>query len=182
MVCWLRPPLRVSVEQRALLERWVGPTHGIPKCNTTRAPAALMGMSRPIEIVWRRPFAEGGPAAVRFRRPRRVGRKCARSPPKRSRISWRRQRRVCHRGRRTGARARWPRSRASARRGQRIWHAFGLQPHRVRLQALDRPAVRREGARHRGAVPEPAGSRRWCCAWTRRARSRRWIAPSRSCR
>ena len=50
------------------------------------------------------------------------------------------------------------------------------------LQAVQRSVVRREGARHRRAVPGPAATRRWCCAWTRRARSRRSIARSPSCR
>lgn len=36
----------------------------------------------------------------------------------------------------------------------RIWRAFGLQPHRGgELQAVDRPAVRREGPRRRRALP-----------------------------
>ena len=42
----------------------------------------------------------------------------------------------------------------------RIWHAFGLQPHRARdLQAFHRPGVHRESARCRGLVPQSAGSR-----------------------
>src|SRR5215210_3078095 len=36
----------------------------------------------------------------------------------------------------------------------RVWRAFGLRPHRAEtLQALHRPTVRREGPRHRRALP-----------------------------
>jgi transposase len=39
----------------------------------------------------------------------------------------------------------------------RIWRAFGLKaPPGAVLQALARPAVHREGPRHRGALSEPA--------------------------
>ena len=42
----------------------------------------------------------------------------------------------------------------------RIWRAFGLQPHRVRdLEALQGPAVHREGPRRRRALPRPARAR-----------------------
>ena len=42
----------------------------------------------------------------------------------------------------------------------RIWHAFGLQPHRQQtLEALQGPAVDREGPRHLRPVPEPARAR-----------------------
>ena len=40
----------------------------------------------------------------------------------------------------------------------RIWRAFSLQPQRD-LQAVDRPAVRGEGPRHRRPLSRPAGSR-----------------------
>ena len=40
----------------------------------------------------------------------------------------------------------------------RIWRAFGLKPHLTRdVQALERPALRRQGPRRRRAVHEPAG-------------------------
>ena len=38
----------------------------------------------------------------------------------------------------------------------RIWRAFGLKPHLVDLEAVHRPAVHRQGPRHRRAVPGPA--------------------------
>jgi transposase len=40
----------------------------------------------------------------------------------------------------------------------RIWRAFGLKPAPARdLEAVDRPAVHRQGPRHRRAVPGSAG-------------------------
>ena len=43
----------------------------------------------------------------------------------------------------------------------RIWKAFGLKPWLDDdVQVVHRPAVRREGARHRRPVPEPAGTGR----------------------
>ena len=42
----------------------------------------------------------------------------------------------------------------------RIWSAFSLKPHRSEtFKAFDGPAVRRQGAGHRGALHGPAGSR-----------------------
>ena len=39
----------------------------------------------------------------------------------------------------------------------RIWHAYGLKPHLAgELQAFERSVLCREGARHRGPVPQPA--------------------------
>ena len=49
------------------------------------------------------------------------------------------------------------------------------------VQAVDRSAVRREGARHRRALLDPP-EKALVCASTRRARSRRSIARSRCCR
>jgi len=48
----------------------------------------------------------------------------------------------------------------------RIWRAFSLQPHRRKASALQGPAVRREGARHRGLYMNPP-TRPWCFVWTR---------------
>ena len=65
----------------------------------------------------------------------------------------------------------------------RIWRAFGLQPHRVEtLEAVEGPAVHRQGPRRRRPVPRPARARGRACASMRRARSRRSTAPRRSCR
>ena len=42
----------------------------------------------------------------------------------------------------------------------RIWRAFGLQPHRVETFKLSTdPPVRRQGARHRRALPQPTRPR-----------------------
>ncbi len=57
-------------------------------------------------------------------------------------------------------------------------------PPRRGFQAVPGPAVRRQGLRRRGAVPQPPPQRprSQCCAWTKRHRSRPWTAPPRSCR
>src|SRR5512135_2685590 len=47
------------------------------------------------------------------------------------------------------------------------------------VQAVERSAVRGETRRRGRPVPEPAGQRPWCSAWMRKARYRRWTAPSR---
>jgi hypothetical protein len=54
-------------------------------------------------------------------------------------------------------------------------------PPPAELQAVQGPAVHRQGPRRRRAVPEPARARS-CCASIRSPRSRRWTAPRRSCR
>jgi transposase len=65
----------------------------------------------------------------------------------------------------------------------RIWHRFGVQPWRAEtVKFSTHPAARGQDPRRRGAPPAPARRRRWCCAWTRRAKSRRWTGPSRCCR
>ena len=60
----------------------------------------------------------------------------------------------------------WSRAKMAERSGLsestigRIWRAFGLQAApRRHVQAVQRPAVRGEGLRHRRPVPEPAGGR-----------------------
>ncbi len=64
-----------------------------------------------------------------------------------------------------------------------IWSARGLKPHLVEdVQGLHRPGVRGEARRRGGSVSGSARSGRWCCAWTRRPRSRHSTAPSRRCR
>ena len=65
----------------------------------------------------------------------------------------------------------------------RIWRAFGLQPHRqetLEAVARTRCSSRRSATSSGSTSTRP--SARWCCAWTRSPRSRRWIAPRRSCR
>ena len=55
-------------------------------------------------------------------------------------------------------------------------------PSQRQLQAVDRSVLHREAARRGRAVSRTRPTRRWCCASTRRARSRRSSAPSRCCR
>ena len=64
------------------------------------------------------------------------------------------------RGRRTGARAPWPGPRAGAFDGaSHLAGVLAAAASQRDLQALDRSAVRREGARHRRPLPRPAGAR-----------------------
>ena len=64
----------------------------------------------------------------------------------------------------------------------RIWRAFGLQPHRQETFKLSTDPQFVDKVRDIvGLYLEPPTGR-WCCASTRSARSRRWTAPSRSCR
>ena len=64
---------------------------------------------------------------------------------------------------------------------QRIWQAHGLKPHLIATFKLSRDKTSPT------RLPTWSGSisirrtRRWCCASTRRARSRRSIAPSLAC-
>ena len=62
---------------------------------------------------------------------------------------------------------------------QRIWHAFGLKPHLQETFKLstDPHFVDRYGM-WVGLYMAPPDRAAWCCAWTRRARSRLWIAPN----
>ena len=50
-------------------------------------------------------------------------------------------------------------------------------PSGRRVQALHRPAVRRQSRRCRWPLPQIRRTKRWCCASTKRARCRRWIGP-----
>ena len=47
---------------------------------------------------------------------------------------------------------------------------------------LSRPAVHREVARHRGALPQPARPRAWSCAWMKSRKFRRSTAANQCCR
>ena len=64
----------------------------------------------------------------------------------------------------------------------RIWRVFGLQPHGRKRSSC--PAIRRLSTRC--AISSGCTwirpLKQWCCAWTRRARSRHWTARSPSCR
>ena len=64
----------------------------------------------------------------------------------------------------------------------RVWRAFGLQPHRSETFKLSTDPFFVEKVRDIVGLYLNPPERRWCCAWMRRARSRRWIARSRCCR
>ena len=57
--------------------------------------------------------------------------------------------------------------------------AITLRGH---VQTVGRPAICREGARHRGALSHSPRTTHLCCAWTREARCKRTTAPGRCCR
>ena len=64
----------------------------------------------------------------------------------------------------------------------RIWHAFGLQPHRTDTFKLSPDPLLIEKVRDIvGLYINPPHSTPWCCAWTKRARFKRSTEPSRCC-
>ena len=63
----------------------------------------------------------------------------------------------------------------------RVWRAFGLQPHRAETFKLSTDPLFAEKVRDIVGLYLPRPTAPWCCAWTRRARCRRWTAPSRCC-
>ena len=65
---------------------------------------------------------------------------------------------------------------------QRIWRAFGLQPHRVETFKLSSDPLFVEKVRDIVGFICRRRSAPWCCASTRRAKCRRWIAHNRCCR
>ena len=138
------PVVMIPDDQRELLERWVR-SGSTPQSIATRARiilragegtpnsriAAALGVSRPTVILWRKRFGAGGPqaltkiAAGRGRKPSIASDKVAEvidltlhHKPK-GQTHW---------STRTMAR----RVRVSAASVGRIWHAAGLQPHRVK--------------------------------------------------
>ena len=65
---------------------------------------------------------------------------------------------------------------------QRIWDAHGLQPHSVTTFKLSTdPAFVEKLTDVVGLYLNPP-DKPWCCAWTRRARSRPWTTRSPACR
>ena len=65
---------------------------------------------------------------------------------------------------------------------QRIWTARGLKPHLVDTFKISTdPAFEDKLTDVVGLYLNPP-EQRWCCAWTRSPRCRRWTAPSRRCR
>ena len=69
-------------------------------------------------------------------------------------------------------------ARVSVSSVQRIWRANGLQPHRVRSQALQGTRIRRQAARRGRSLCRSAGACRRLSS-TKRARSKPSTAPSR---
>ena len=63
---------------------------------------------------------------------------------------------------------------------QKVWNARGIRPHLVETFKLSNDNASRRSWRHRRALLNPPEDS-VVLRWTRRARSRRWIAPSRSC-
>ena len=64
----------------------------------------------------------------------------------------------------------------------RIWRAFGLRPHRSETFQLSNDPLLVDKVRDIVGLYLIPPITRWCYAWTRRARFRRWIAASRVCR
>ena len=64
----------------------------------------------------------------------------------------------------------------------RIWRAFGLKPHLVDTWKLSTDPQFIDKVRDLCGLYLNPPRPRWCCAWMKRARSRRWTAPPRSCR
>src|SRR4051812_7886447 len=64
----------------------------------------------------------------------------------------------------------------------RVWHAYGLQPHRRENWKLSRDPLFVEKIHDVVGLYLNPPERAVVCAWTRSRRSRRWTAPSRSCR
>ena len=64
----------------------------------------------------------------------------------------------------------------------RIWKKFDLKPHLQDSFKLSTDPLFVEKVVDSWGCITTRPSARWCCAWTRRARSRRWTGPSRCCR
>ena len=119
--------------------------------------AGQLGISRPTVTKWRNRFGqsrlEGLLDEPRPGRPRTITDEHGRDDRDHRRLESKRRR-----TRRIGRHGRWPRELGVTQNAVwRIWQAFGLQPHRQeKFEALQGPAVRREGLRHLRPVPEPA--------------------------
>ncbi len=64
----------------------------------------------------------------------------------------------------------------------RIWHAFGLQPHRQETFKLSKDPLFVDKVHDVVGCTWIRRSVRWCCASMSSRRSKRWTAPRRSCR
>ena len=65
---------------------------------------------------------------------------------------------------------------------QRIWSVRGIKPHLVKTFKLSNDRHFEEKLIDVVGLYLNPPDKAWCCAWTRRARSRPWTAPSRPCR
>lgn len=63
----------------------------------------------------------------------------------------------------------------------RIWRAFGLTPHRVDTFKISEDPLLVDKVRDVVGLYLDRQHARWCCAWTKRRRSRHWTDPHRSC-
>ena len=63
----------------------------------------------------------------------------------------------------------------------RLWQLHNIKPHLSRTFKLSRDAKFLEKLTDVVGLYLSPHKRRWCCVWTRRAKFRRWIAPSRGC-
>src|SRR5712692_2968213 len=144
---------RVSDEQRAVLERWVG-AHSTPQSVAMRARIVLLasegvsnsevarelGVSRPTVILWRKRFAAGGTQALTETKPGR-GRKPTIPAAKINAIVQATTQSTppgqTHWSCRSMAKAQG----VSPATVQRIWDAHGLKPHRVRTFKLSTDPV-----------------------------------------
>jgi len=187
------PPLVITDEQREVLEKLSGLRTAAHR-DVQRASVLLMagqgvattqiaaqaGLSPATVAAWRERFAKEGLKAFAGVRPGR-GRKPSIPPEKVTEIV----RATLHE--KPAGETHWScRSMAKAQgvspaTVQRIWSARGLKPHQVKTFKLS------NDKRFEEKLVDVIGlylnrSRRSCCAWTRRARSRRSTAPSRACR
>ncbi|CAM5722943.1 hypothetical protein SANTM175S_08222 [Streptomyces antimycoticus] len=64
----------------------------------------------------------------------------------------------------------------------RIWRAFALAPHRTQTFKLSTDPLFIDKVRDAVGLDLDPPAEGPSCAWTRSHRSRRWTAPSRSCR
>ena len=149
--------------------------------HSNSAIARELGVSRPTVIMWRERFAAGGPAALTEVKAGRGRKRTITAVKIREIVAATTQSTPpgeTHWSCRSMAKARG----VSPATVQRIWDAHGLQPHRVRSFKLSNdPRFSEKLTDVVGLYLNPP-EKALCCAWTRRARSKHWIAPSRACR
>ena len=178
-------------EQRHILEAWLrAPT--APQSIVMRAKIVLLTaddeltntsmaqrlhVSRPTVILWQQRFAAGGLDALTKIAPGRGRKPTISAAEVEEIVNATRQTTppaATHWSCRTMAKAQG----VSPATIGRIWRAHGLQPHRIETFKLSTdPRLSRSCAMWLGCISIHL-SMPWYCAWTRRARSRRWTAPN----